>query len=62
MENIPTIIYENAENDVKKLFSVDFIEPTSISKTGLSNPYDQIENADEVKAFIQNLLHESSCS
>ena len=62
MENIPTIIYENAENDLKKLFSVDFIEPTSIWKTGLSNPYDQIENAEEVKAFIQNLLHEPSCS
>lgn len=54
---IQSITYETAIDDLKRIFAVDYINDTftAIQKTGLPNPYDQIINADEVKAVMQKL-------
>lgn len=46
------VTYENAKEDLEKIYNKPFNNQTAIKKQGLSNPYDQIINASEVKHRI----------
>lgn len=54
----PIIEYENAEDDIKKLFSADNIERVASVKLRTNDPYDGIANVDQVKDIVSRFIIE----
>lgn len=51
-----TIRYEHAVEDISKYLHKSIVTEVDLKKQLPNNPYDMIENADEVKEYLNNLL------
>jgi hypothetical protein len=52
----PTIYYENAIDDMSRLFAFPIIDSSQYFIQRIENPYDMILNSEEVKSYIHKLM------